>query len=98
MNTSPQPSTPPVFKASLAKGVTLTRIEGKSVLFSTRTGESFGLNDIGAEMLTQLFARDSLQAARHISTEYNAPEPEIHQDLLELVSELAVLKLVELKR
>ncbi|PPE71993.1 hypothetical protein C3942_20860 [Solimonas fluminis] len=95
MNASPQT---PAFKASLAKGVTLTRIEGKSVLFSTRTGESYGLNDIGAEMLAKLFAADSLQAAKQIGAEYNAPEAEIHQDLAELVGELAGLKLVEVRK
>ena len=97
MNPIP-PATLPAFKAQLAKGVTLTRIEGKSVLFSTRTGESFGLNDMGAEMLAQLFAGDSLRAAKQIGAEYNAPEAEIHQDLSELVEELAGLKLIEVRR
>lgn len=98
MNPSPQPAAPSAFKASLAKGVTLTRIEGKSVLFSARTGESFGLNDTGADMLAHLFAEDSLQAARHISAEYNAPEQEIHDDLAALADELAARKLIELRR
>jgi len=35
----------------LAAGTTLTTIEGKDVLFSVKTGDSYGLNETAARML-----------------------------------------------
>ena len=85
-----------IFRARLAPGTTLTRVEGKDVLFSTRTGETFGLNETAAAMLARIVASDSMQAARTLAAEYAAPEDEIASDLRSLVDELARLKLVEI--
>ena len=35
----------------LAPGTTLTNVEGKEVLFSVRTGDSYGLNETAARMV-----------------------------------------------
>jgi hypothetical protein len=35
----------------LAPGTTLTSVEGKDVLFSVKTGDSYGLNETAAGML-----------------------------------------------
>lgn len=88
----------PAFRASLAPGTTLTRVEGKQVLFSVRTGESFGLNEMAAEMLRRLFESDSQAAALALASEYSAPAEEIAHDLHELATELAGLRLVVLEK
>lgn len=91
-------STSTPFSARLSPGTTLTRVEGKAVLFSVRSGESYGLNDMAALMLETLCATDSLRAARRLAQDYAAPEADILNDLAELASSLAELKLVELRR
>ena len=40
--------------AKLAKGVSLTEIEGKAVLFAMRTGDTFGLSETAAVFLRAL--------------------------------------------
>jgi Coenzyme PQQ synthesis protein D (PqqD) len=84
------------YRATLSKGTTLTKIEGKDVLFSVKTGESFGLNDVAAQMLGVLFMSDAKTAIAKIVEDYAAPQAEITRDLDELVASLINLKLVEL--
>jgi hypothetical protein len=84
------------YQASLAKGTTLTKIEGKDVLFSVKTGESFGLNEMAALMLSTLFSSDAKTAIAKIVEDYAAPEADITNDLNELVQSLIDQKLVAL--
>jgi Coenzyme PQQ synthesis protein D (PqqD) len=84
------------YRASLAKGTTLTKIEGKDVLFSVKTGESFGLNEMAALMLSTLFSSDAKTAIAKIAEDYAAPEADITNDLNELVQSLIDQKLVAL--
>lgn len=83
-------------KVQLTPGTTLTLVEGKSVLFSVKTGDSFGLNEIAADMLT--IARDEgvEAAAERLAQEYDAPLEEIRSDLDELIRELVRLKFAQL--
>lgn len=78
----------------LAPGTTLTTVEGKDVLFSTRTGESFGLNETAAQMLRLAVDIGTSEAAAKLAGEYDAPREELQADLDELVGELVQLKLV----
>ena len=89
--------TSPTFSAKLASGTTLTNVEGKAVLFSIRTGESYGLNGMAAEMLRALLASDSASAAADIAQNYAATPEIILQDMGELAAELAALKLIDLQ-
>jgi hypothetical protein len=82
------------YRASLAKGTTLTKIEGKDVLFSVKTGESYGLNEMAAFMLGTLFSADAKTAIAKIVEDYAAPEEDITNDLNELVQSLVDQKLV----
>jgi transcriptional regulatory protein LevR len=82
------------YRATLAKGTTLTKIEGKDVLFSVKTGESFGLNEMAALMLSTLFSTDAKTAVAKIVEDYAAPEADIANDLNELVQNLINQKLV----
>jgi hypothetical protein len=63
-----------------------------------KTGESFGLNEMAAEMLKLVFAGDSASAATQLAADYAAPEAEIANDLAELVESLAAAKLVVIER
>jgi hypothetical protein len=82
------------YRAALAKGTTLTKIEGKDVLFSVKTGESFGLNEMAALMLSTLFASDAKTAIAKIAEDYAAPQADIANDLNELVQNLIDQKLL----
>jgi hypothetical protein len=82
------------YRAAFAKGTTLNKIEGKDVLFSVKTGESFGLNEMAALMLSALFSADSQTAVAKIASEYAAPPADISQDLNELVESLIAQKML----
>ncbi len=80
----------------LSPGTTLTQVEGKSVLFSVKSGDSFGLNETAADML-KIAREDGLEeAAKRLAQEYDAPITEIRSDLDELVGELVRLKFAQL--
>lgn len=82
-------------RIQLAPGTTLTRVEGKDVLFSVRTGDSYGLNETAAHMLKLGIEIGLDTAASRISQEYDVTPEEIRADLGELVQELVRLKLVQ---
>ena len=52
----------------LASGITLNEIDGKTFLFSENSGDSYGLNDSGAELL-ELLIESGFEAAVSKSTE-----------------------------
>ena len=79
----------------LTPGTSLTVIEGKSVLFSVKTGESFGLNAMAAEMLKLCLDGGIDHAAQRLSKDYSAPVEEIRGDLDELTRSLVQAKLVQ---
>lgn len=80
----------------LTPGTSLTTIEGKSVLFSVKTGESYGLNDMAAEMLKLCLEGGVDHAAERLAQDYNAPLEEIRNDINELARDLVQAKLVRL--
>lgn len=80
-------------RIQLAAGVTLTNIEGKDVLFSTRTGDSFGLNETASRMLRLALKMGMAEAATKLAIEYDVTPEELQSDLAELVGELVQLKL-----
>jgi hypothetical protein len=82
------------YRAGLAKGTTLTKIEGKDVLFSVKSGESFGLNEMAALMLSTLFSSDANTAVAKIVADYAAPQTDIATDLNDLVQNLIDQKLI----
>jgi hypothetical protein len=79
----------------LAQGTTLTKVEGKDVLFSVRSGESYGLNETAARMVRLALETSLDDAAAKLAEEYGAPREELRVDLTELVGELVQLKLAE---
>ncbi len=83
-------------RLQLTPGTTLTLVEGKSVLFSVKSGDSFGLNETAAEMLKMAREEGLAKAAKRLAQDYDAPLEEIRNDLDELVGELVRLKFAQL--
>lgn len=79
----------------LAPGTSLTDIEGKSVLFSVKTGDTYGLNDTAAEMLRLSIAQGVAQAAEAIARDYDIDVADVRADLDALMRELTALKFVQ---
>ena len=75
-------------RLQLTPGTTLTLVEGKNVLFSVKSGDSFGLNETAAEMLKRAREDGMEKAAKRLAQDYDAPIEEIRSDLDELVAEL----------
>lgn len=89
------PKTPTTPYARLARSVTLTTIEGKRVLFSLRTGDTFGLNESAAALVEAMCAHDLDGAARRCAATFDAEEGELRDDLRALADELVGLGLLE---
>lgn len=85
-----------IMRIQLTPGTSLTVIEGKNVLFSVKTGDSYGLNEMAAEML-QLGLEEGLdQAAARLARDYEVAAEEIRSDLDDLTRELVRLKFAQL--
>ncbi len=82
-------------KVQLAPGTTLTSIEGKDVLFSVRTGDSYGLNETAARMVRLGIEVGLEEAANQMAEEYSVEPSEIRADFDELMRDLIQLKLVQ---
>ena len=54
----------------LAPGTTLTNVEGKDVLFSVKTGDSYGLNETAARMLRVGCEADLDEVVNRLAAEY----------------------------
>jgi hypothetical protein len=84
--------------AKLPKGITSTTIGGKRVLFSVRTGETYGLNETAAFFVEQLLATDLASAVRASVAAFDAPEGELMSDITALADELVGLGLLVVER
>lgn len=82
-------------KIQLAPGTTLTSIEGKDVLFSVKTGDSYGLNETAARMVRLCIESGLEKAANQMAEEYSVEPSEIRADIDDLVKDLLQLKLVQ---
>ena len=80
----------------LAAGTTLTNVEGKDVLFSVKSGDSYGLNETAARMTRLGLEADLDEVVNRLASEYGAEPGEIRGDFEELVGELVQLKFVQL--
>ncbi|MCO5131569.1 MAG: PqqD family protein [Xanthobacteraceae bacterium] len=80
-------------RIQLTPGTSLTTIEGKSVLFSVKTGESYGLNETAAEMLRLGLDGGIDHAVAWFAQNYDVPAEEIRSDLEELARDLVKVKL-----
>lgn len=83
-------------RIQLTPGTSLTTIEGKAVLFSVKTGESYGLNETAAEMLKLGLQGGIDHAVAWFAENYDVPAAEIRSDLDELASDLVRVKLAQI--
>jgi hypothetical protein len=79
----------------LSPGTTLTKVEGKDVLFSVKTGDSYGLNETAARMVRLGLEADLDDVVDRLAAEYSVGSGEIQGDFEELVRELVGLKFVQ---
>jgi hypothetical protein len=79
----------------LAPGTTLTNVEGKDVLFSVKSGDSYGLNETAARMMRIGLEADLEDIVNRLAEEYGVGREEIRNDFEELVRELVQLKFVQ---
>lgn len=79
----------------LAPGTTLTIVEGKDVLFSVKSGDSYGLNETAARMLRLGLEANLDDVVNRLTEEYGADRTEIRDDFEQLVRELVQLKFVQ---
>ena len=79
----------------LAPGTTLTIVEGKDVLFSVKSGDSYGLNETAARMLRIGLEANLDEVVNRLAEEYGAERTEIREDFVQLIRELVQLKFVQ---
>ena len=79
----------------LAPGTTLTIVEGKDVLFSVKSGDSYGLNETAARMLRLGLEANLDDVVNRLAEEYGGEPTEIREDFVQLIRELVQLKFVQ---
>jgi len=83
-------------RIEMTPGTSLTIIEGKSVLFSVKTGESYGLNETAAEMLKLALEAGIDHTVAWFARNYDVPVAEIRNDLDELARDLVRVKMARI--
>ena len=78
----------------LTAGTTLTNVEGKDVLFSVKSGDSYGLNETAARMLRLGLEAELEAVVDRLADEYGVERKEIRDDFETLARELVQLKFV----
>ena len=78
----------------LTAGTTLTNVEGKDVLFSVKSGDSYGLNETAARMLRLGLGAELEDVVDQLADEYGVERKEIRDDFETLARELVQLKFV----
>ncbi|AWB32744.1 PqqD family protein [Orrella marina] len=81
----------------LAEGTTLTEVGGKHVLFSVKSGESFGLNETAAHMLTLCLELGVARTVQKLAEEYSVNAQELSEDLQALIDGLSDANLVQVQ-
>ena len=74
--------------------VTLTKMNGQTVLFSKATGDFFGLNPTANYLVEELLKSDFVTASRKAAGDFGVEENVIQNDLQEVVASLVEAKLV----
>lgn len=79
----------------LAEHVSFTDVEDEAVLLDLNTGAYYGLNHIGAQLLNELKAHNSIEnAVIVIATEYQITNNTVQDDVNELIEQLLLQNLI----
>lgn len=84
-----------MFSITLKNDVTVTQIDGRTVLFSKRKGDFFGLNDSAFELFSRLQAKNFDVVVEEAAAAYQVDPKIIREDLQSLVDELEKKRLIE---
>ena len=82
-------------KYQLADHVSFTDLEGDAVLLDLNSGAFFGLNHVGAQLLSELRAHNSIEdSIQKIAHQYNESKTTVADDINELIEQLVAKKLI----
>ena len=79
----------------LADHVSFTDLEGEAVLLDLNSGAFFGLNHVGAELLKELKAHNSIEGSiETIANKYKTSNTTVANDINELIEQLLAKDLI----
>ncbi|MFT6408347.1 MAG: hypothetical protein ACJAQ6_001765 [Arenicella sp.] len=82
-------------KYQLADHVSLTEVDDEAVLLDLHSGGYFGLNHIGAQLMSHLQQQQTIEfASTSIAEQYQTPEVTVSRDIHLLVQQLLDQKLI----
>jgi hypothetical protein len=83
----------------LADGVLFQELQGEAVLLSTRNGQYYGLNELGARIWQGLTAGDSMaQVLSRVMSEYDVAEQRLVGDVSRFLESLEGAGLIKVQR
>ena len=82
------------FKVAISPGATLTDMDGKSVIFSKKSGAFYGLNNSANQLLDGLVKSDFDSTVTKYASLYGVQREVLVADISEMLDELLELKLV----
>ncbi|MBI4219104.1 MAG: PqqD family protein [Chloroflexi bacterium] len=83
----------------LADGVLYQQLDGEAVLLNTRSGQYFGLNEVGARIWDGVTAGKSMaEVLEQIRTEYDVPAERLFADILKFLESLEQSRLIRIER
>lgn len=84
-------------KISIPEQVLFRDLGDEAVLLELANGQYYGLDEVGSRMWRRLQQHGEVGTAlQALREEYEVPEDQLQQDLLEFVDRLAACRLVEL--
>lgn len=82
----------------LGESVIITEVGGEAVLLDSHSGQYYGLNRIGNQILQTIESKTSLQAVcERLKTQYPDSADDIENDIKELLDDLLEHKLIVVK-
>ena len=82
-------------KYQLANHVSFTEVDDEAVLLDLNSGAYFGLNHVGALLLTHLQNKQSIEfAQQQIAAKYQISDTIVEQDIEALLAQLLEQKLI----
>jgi len=82
-------------KYQLAKNVSLTEVDDEAVLLDLNSGAYYGLNHVGALLISHLQNQRSLEySSAEIAEHYQTPHATVTEDIQTLVEQLLEQKLI----
>jgi hypothetical protein len=83
-------------RVTVPDSVLFRDLDGEAVLLETRTGQYYGLNEVGTRMWSLLHLHGEVEAVcTALLAEYDVPELSLREDLAKLIEALAARGLIQ---